>query len=226
MVQAVVRAEPGLRDCAIALLEGTAPLRKVVAANDAALRAGIELGMTESQAEDFCAVQVRLRSPALEKTAHAALMDLGWSVSPRVEDTAADTIVLDLAGLGSLLGSEEIIAERLIEGASLLGLTARVAISSNLETAIHAARGFAGVTLIPAGEEAKTLGGLPVGVLVTSDGLSPRAEILETLDSWGVRTCGALAALPVLAAFGAAGAGGSSAARIRARCEFACDGAG
>src|SRR5579862_1659046 len=184
MVQAVVRAEPGLRDSAIALLEGMAPLGKVVAANDAALRAGIELGMTESQAEDFCAVQVRSRSVALEKTAHAALMDLGWSVSPRVEDTAADTIVLDLAGLASLLGSEEIIAERLIERASLLGLTARVAISSNLETAIHAARGFAGVTLIPPGEEAKTLGGLPVGVL------SPAAETLETLDSWGVRTCG------------------------------------
>ena len=105
MVQAVVRAEPGLRGCAIALLEGTPPLRKVVAANDAALRAGIELGMTESQGEDFCAVQTRLRSVALEKTAHAALMDLGWSVSPRVEDTAADTIVLDLAGLASLLGS-------------------------------------------------------------------------------------------------------------------------
>jgi protein ImuB len=198
MVQAVVRAEPGLRDSAIALLEGMAPLRKVVAANDAALRVGIELGMTESQAEDFCVVQVRLRSPVLEKTAHAALMDLGWSVSPRVEDTAPDTIVLDLAGLASLLGSEEIIAERLIERASLLGLTVRVAISSNLETAIHAARGFAGVTLIPSGEEAKALGGLPVSVLVTSDGLSPRAEILETLDSWGVRTCGALAALPVL----------------------------
>jgi protein ImuB len=198
MVQAVVRAEPELRDCAIAILEGTPPLRKVVAANGAALQAGIELGMTESQAEDFCAVQVRSRSVALEKTAHAALMDLGWSVSPRVEDTAADTIVLDLAGLSSLLGSEEIIAERLIEGASLLGLMARVAISSNLETAIHAARGFAGVTLIPAGEEAKSLGSLPVGVLVISDGLSPRAEILETLDSWGVRTCEALAALPVL----------------------------
>ena len=66
MVQAVVRAEPGLRDSAIALLEGMAPLRKVVAANDAALLAGIELGMTESQAEDFCAVQVRSRSVALE----------------------------------------------------------------------------------------------------------------------------------------------------------------
>ena len=198
MVQAVVRAEPGLRDCAIALIEGTPPLRNVMAANDAALRAGIELGMTESQAEDFCAVQIRLRSPVQEKTAHAALMDLGWSVSPRVEDTAPDTIVLDLAGLASLFGSEEMIAERLIERASGLGLAARVAIASNLETAIHAARGFPGVTLIPAGRRSEKLGGLPVGVLVTSDGLSPRAEILETLDSWGVRTCGALAALPVL----------------------------
>jgi protein ImuB len=198
MVQAVVRAEPGLRDCAVALLEGTAPLRKVVAANDAALRAGIEVGMTESQAEDFCVVQVRARSPVQEKSAHAALMDLGWSVSPRVEDTAPDTIVLDLAGLASLLGSEEIIAEQLIERASGLGLAARVAVASNIETAIHAARGFAGVTLIPDGEEAKRLGGLPVSVLVTSNGLSPRTEILETLDSWGVRTCGELAALPVL----------------------------
>ena len=198
MVQAVVRSEPGLRDCAVALLEGTAPLRKVVAANEAALRAGIEVGMTESQAEDFCVVQVRARSLVQEKTAHAALMDLGWSVSPRVEDTAPDTIVLDLAGLASLLGSKEIIAELLIERASRLGLAARAAVSSNLETAIHAAHGFPGITLIPAGEEAKRLGGLPVSVLVAPDGVSPRAEILETLDSWGVRTCGELAALPVL----------------------------
>jgi len=198
MVQAVVRAEPGLRNCALALLEGTPPLRKVVAANEAALRAGIELGMTESQAEDFCVVQVRPRSPLQEKTAHAALMDLGWSVSPRVEDTAPDTIVLDLAGLASLLGAEEIIAERLIERASRLGLTARVAIASNLETAIHAARGFAGVTLIPAGEESKRLSGLPLSVLVTTDALPQHAEILETLASWGVHTCEALAALPVL----------------------------
>ncbi|MGA8143337.1 MAG: DNA polymerase Y family protein [Candidatus Acidiferrales bacterium] len=198
MVQAVVRAEPGLRNCAIALLDGTPPLRTVVAANETALRAGIALGMTESQAEDFCMVQTRLRAPAQEKTAHAALMDLGWSVSPRVEDTAPDTIVLDLAGLISLFGSEEIIAEQLIEGASRLGLAARVGIASNLEATIHAARGFPGVTLIPAGEESKWLGGLPVSVLFPLGTLSTHAEILETLEGWGVHTCAALAALPVL----------------------------
>jgi protein ImuB len=192
MVQAVVRAESELRRCAVALIEGTPPLRTVVAANDTALHAGIELGMTETQVEDFCVVHVRPRSPSQEKTAHAALMDLGWSISPHIEDTALDTIVLDLAGLASLFGSEEIIAAQLIERASGLGLVARVAISSNLEVAIHAARGFTGTTLIPPGEESKWLGGLPVSVL------SPSAETLVTLDSWGVHTCEALAALPVL----------------------------
>jgi protein ImuB len=198
MVQAMVRGEPGLRGRAIALIEGTAPLRIVVAANDAASQAGIELGMTESQCEDFSVVQVRPRSPVREKAAHAALMDLGWSVSPRVEDTALDTIVLDLAGLASLSGSEEMIAKQLIQRAEELGLAARIAISSNPETAIHAGRGFPGITLIPPGEEAKWLGGLPVSVLLPTKLPSSPAEILETLESWGVYTCEALAALPVL----------------------------
>src|ERR1700719_2445636 len=166
IVQAMVRGEAALRERAVAIVDGTPPLWSVVAANRHAAQLGIELGMAKSQAAQFTGVEIRHRSPAQEKTTHEALLDLGWSVSPRVEDTAADTIVLDLAGLASLLGSEEIIAERLIERASLLGLTARVAISSNLETAIHAARGFAGVTLIPPEEEAKALGGLPVSVLV------------------------------------------------------------
>ena len=198
MVQAVVRAEPTLRDGELALIEGTPPLRKVVAANEASQLAGIERGMTESQLEAFCSVQVRLRSTAQEKSAHAALLDLGWSVSPRLEDTAADTIVLDLAGLASLFGSDEIIAEQLLERAARLGIAARVAIATNLETAVHAARGFPGITLIPAGEEAKWLGVLPVSVLVPSEADSPGAEMLTTLESWGVRTCEALVALPVM----------------------------
>lgn len=202
MVQAVVRGEPALCNGALALIEGTPPPRKVVAANERALRAGIELGMTESQVEAFCDVQVRPRSPSQEKSAHAALLDLGWSVSPRVEDTAADTIVLDLAGLTSLFGSDESIAEQFMERAAQLGMSARVAIAANLETAIHAARGFAGITLIPAGEEAKWLGSLPVRVLISSEmpfeADSPGGEMLATLESWGVQTCEALAALPVL----------------------------
>jgi protein ImuB len=192
IVQAVVRGEFSLHGRAVAIVEGTPPLWSVVAANPHALRMGIELGMVKSQAAQFTAVEIRHRSPAQEKAAHEALLDLGWSVSPRVEDTAADTIVVDLAGLGALFGSEEKIAQELAKRSASLGLSARIAAAGSIEVAILAARGLAGVTLIAPGEEAQRLSALPVHTLL------PSPEILETLARWGVETCGALAALPVI----------------------------
>ncbi|HXN20674.1 MAG TPA: DNA polymerase Y family protein [Candidatus Binatus sp.] len=191
-VQAVVRAEPGLGNRAVALVDGTPPIWNVVAANEVALLAGIELGMSKSQATPFRAVEIRKRSRVQEKSAHAALLDLGASFSPRLEDTASDTIILDISGLTSLFGSDENISAQLVQRASALGLFVHVAVSSNLEVSLHAARGFSGITVIPPGEEAKSLGQLSVRTLL------PSAEILETLERWGVRDCAALAALPVL----------------------------
>jgi protein ImuB len=203
MVQAVLRAEVGprdnvelradgeLRDAAVVLVDGTAPLINVVAANKAAWCAGIQLGMAQTQAQ-LCGVEIRRRSRTLEKAAHAALLDLGWSMSPRVEDHAEDTILADLAGLNSLFGAEENIAREFARRAVELHLRVHVAVSTNLEVAVHAARGFAGITVIPEGEEARHLSGLPVQTL------APSAEVLETLERWGIRTCAALGALPVL----------------------------
>jgi len=193
LVQAVLRAEGELRDRenAVALVDGTAPLINVVAANDAAWRTGIQLGMAQTQAQ-LCGVEIRRRSRVLEEAAHAALLDLGWSMSPRVEDHAQGTILADLAGLNSLFGAEENIAREFARRAAELRLRVHVAVSANLEVAVHAARGFAGITVIPEGEEARHLSGLPVQTL------APSAEALETLERWGIRTCAALGALPVL----------------------------
>jgi protein ImuB len=195
MVQAVLRAEVDLREKAVAVVDGTAPLANVmggvVAANEAAWRAGIQLGMAQPQAQ-LCGVEIRRRSQAQEKAAHAALLDLGWSMSPRVEDHAQDTILADLAGLNSLFGAEENIAREFARRAAELRLRVHVAVSVNLEVAVHAARGFAGITVILEGEEARYLSGLPVQTL------APSAEALETLKRWGIRTCAALGALPVL----------------------------
>ena len=191
MVQAVLRAAVELREKAVALVDGTAPQIHVVAANDAAWRAGIQLGMAETQAQ-LCGVEIRRRSRAQEKAAHAALLDLGWSMSPRVEDHAQDTILADLAGLNSLFGTEENIAREFARRAAELRLQAHVAVSANLEVAVHAARGFAGITVIPEGEEARYLSRLLVQTL------APSAEALETLERWGIRTCAALGTLPVL----------------------------
>ena len=103
------------RDCARGW---NAAVVECIAANEAASRIGIELGMARTLAEQFETVQIRPRSRAQEKAAHAALLDLGWSISPRVEDTAPDTIVIDLAGLSSLFGSEESIAGQLAQRAT------------------------------------------------------------------------------------------------------------
>src|SRR5277367_3835182 len=143
---AELRAEPGLRGQAIALIDGNAPpLFSVVAANGRALAAGIFLGMTKANAAQFAGVEVRARSMTAEKAAHAALRDVGWSVSPRMEETAADLIILDIVGLSSLLGSEEQIAELLVARAGECGLRVNVAIAENISAAEIAARGFAGI---------------------------------------------------------------------------------
>ena len=113
MLQSVVRSEPASRGSALAsrgsalaspgsalaVLSGKPPLWSVVAANTAALQAGVQLGMTKSQVAEFCNVEIRHRSEAQEKAVHAALLDVAWSVSPRVEDTAADTIERAIAAL-------------------------------------------------------------------------------------------------------------------------------
>ncbi len=204
LIQAVVRGQRALGDAALALLGGAPPLWSVVAANPAAYEAGIQLGMTKAQVAQFgnvvgardtrarSTVQICMRSESQEKSAHAALLDAAWSVSPRMEDTAPDTIVLDLEGLSSLFGADENIARELARRVAAIGLAARVTVAANIEVAIHAARGFPGITIIPAGEERLRLGALPVGVLTTE------TETLEILERWGVRTLQALAALPVL----------------------------
>jgi protein ImuB len=191
-IQAAVRAEPTLRDRALVLIAGAAPLWNVVAASAAAQCAGIQLGMTKAQVTEFTNVEIRERCEVHETAAHAALLDAAWSVSPRVEDTAADTIVLDLDGLESLFGAQENIAQELIWRAGRVGVAANVAVASNIDSAIVAARGFSGVIVIAAGEESERLGGLPVNVLMVP------TETTEILERWGIRTLGALVALPVL----------------------------
>ncbi len=192
-VAAVVRAYPELREAAAAVLEGTPPMELVCAANEAARALGIEIGMTRLQAQAFGAVELRKRSAAQEEAAHAALLDCAQAFSPRLEDTAADTVIMDLAGLEHLFGSPAKIARDLARRASEMGLEAHVAAASNPDAAVHAARGFAGVTVIPPSQEAERLGTLSIEVL------APSPELLDTLERWGVRNLRALAALPEVA---------------------------
>lgn len=175
-VEAVLRAEPDLRARPVAILEGKPPLQKVLGVNEKARQLGIEPGVSKIQIEPCTELTLRARSPLQESAAHAALLDCAQSFSPRVEDTAPDTVILDLAGLESLFGSPARIARDLARRASDLGLEVHVAAASNPDTAMLAARGFPGVTIIPEGKEAERLGNLPLDVLLSE--LSPAAAAL------------------------------------------------
>ncbi|HET9802411.1 MAG TPA: DNA polymerase Y family protein [Candidatus Acidoferrum sp.] len=199
-VQAVVRMEPELRNKAVGVFAGAAPLTKVFAANAAARRLGIETGMTRMQAEAFAGIEWRWRSPASEATAHAALLDCAWTISPRVQNAGKrsendlnDTVVLDLAGCEKLFGSPEKIAQDLRRAAVNVGFEANVAVAENDSAAVTAAQGFSGVTVIPPGEENARIGALAL------ENLRMPLDSLETLRRWGIHTCLQFGALPEIA---------------------------
>jgi protein ImuB len=199
-VQAVVRLEPDLQGKPVAILAGAPPLTKVFAVNREARSLGIETRMTKVQAETFQGIACRWRSLSQEASAHAALLDCAWTISPRVEDGAkregqdfSDTAVLDIAGCETLFGSPEKIAHDVKRVASEVGFETNVAVAGSPLAAVCAAQGFAGVTVIPAGEE-----GLRIGRL-SLEALRIPFEFVETLKRWGIRTCAEFAALPEIA---------------------------
>lgn len=212
-LQAILRAEPGLRSQAVAVLEGKPPLEKILVANERARAAGVLPGMTKLQFEGSAEIVLRDRSEFQELAAHQALLDCAQAFSPRIEDSARDTVLLDLSGLDKLFGPLPKVGRGIFHRAQEMGLEINVAVAGTLASAALAANGFAGVTVIPEGKEAEVLGGLPIEVLFAANTaaedslnskrlysyVSPRLrddEILETFRGWGIRKFRDLGALP------------------------------
>src|SRR5207249_4231929 len=120
------------------------------------------------------------------------LIALAAGFSPTVEATAPHTVTFDVAGLDRLFGLPQDVAAAIARRARETGAQAALALATNPDAAISAARGFPGVHIIPHGDEAKFLATLPVTLL------DPSPELLETLERWGIRRFGELAALPPL----------------------------
>jgi protein ImuB len=120
------------------------------------------------------------------------LAALAFEFSPVVERTASDTVMLDVSGLDRLFGCPQDVAAAIARRAAETGVRANLALASNPDAALCAARGFPGVSILPYGDEAKFLGPLPLAAL------GPSSELLETLERWGIRRFRDLAALPPL----------------------------
>ena len=120
------------------------------------------------------------------------LQTMAFEFSPVVEALPDDTVVLDAGGLDRLFGLPQEVAAAMAKRAVETGVKANLALASTPDAAVYAARGFAGVSVIPHGDEAKYLGPLPLSLL------APSPELQETLESWGIRRFQDLAALPPL----------------------------
>jgi protein ImuB len=163
----------------------------------------------------FACIYGRLPKPGFQGDSREALLiNLAFTFSPLVEQTAVDTVVLDVSGQELLFGSAvnqfvpdgaEIdssrnIAEEITRRASQLSFKVNVSVAANPDVAIHAARSFRGVTVVPVGEELSQLGNLSLKMLDYSLAGIQKArveEIRETLALWGLRTFSDMARLPL-----------------------------
>ena len=134
-----------------------------------------------------------------------SLAEFAYTFSPLVEETAAESVVIDVEGCALRFGSAYELADQIAKQAKSkapggLGCKVNVALAANPDAAIHAAKFCEGVTFTAPGEELTCLGSLPLTALQYSlvDIEKKRAaEILETLKLWGVRTFKEFAELPV-----------------------------
>lgn len=198
-----LRSEPELISEALAIFRGNGNAARLVAATRRARQAGLQPGMSLSQARSLVPkLTVRSRDSICEEAAQASLLEVAESFSPRVEDAHEGVAYLDLSGLerhyqapsktsGSISAacSEEHIGRVLIAAGDRAGLPVRVGIASTKLAARVAAELPGSPTVIPEGEEAAALAPLPLARL------SPAGEVVETLHRWGIHSIGDFARL-------------------------------
>ena len=186
--------QPALRTQPL-VVGGDPRSRGVVAtANYAARQFGIHSAMSCAEAARRCphAVFVRPRHTLYREYSQAV-----WAavreVVPAVERTGLDEGYLDFAGLAAEFGRARVVAEAVqtsVRAATSLSCSLGVAPSKVVAKVASDRRKPGGITVVPAGTEARFLAPLAVRKL---PGVGPRAE--ERLRAAGIITVGALAAL-------------------------------
>jgi protein ImuB len=141
---------------------------------------------------------------ALERSPDG-LLAVARDFSPRVMRVATPDrldIVLDVSGLGQLIGEPPAIARELARALGEASIDALVAIASTHTAArLLVSGGAAGVAVAP-GDPAAAVASLPVADLEPLETLPPAINVrdrirpYETFERWGIHTLGDLAALP------------------------------
>src|SRR5262245_25575937 len=118
-----------------------------------------------------------------------ALVAVARAFTPRVQAFGPTPVLLDLQWLGRLWPTADALAQPLPDPLRQWRIGPHVARAWSRAAARVVARGRAGVTIVPPGQEAAALAPLPLGLLEAPP------ETRELLSRWGLRTFGDLAAL-------------------------------
>jgi protein ImuB len=191
--QALLRLRTDLQSQPVAVLDGPASQETICSMNRHAVRRGAALGMTKLEAEGLSGLQLLPRSTEVETAAHAVFLECAAQFSPRIEKVSEGTayaLALDIAGTERLFGPTERLSARLRDDMATAGFRVSIAVSANFHAARMKATATHGITIIPDGEEARSLEKLPIAALNLTD------EHKETFALWGIRALGELAALP------------------------------
>jgi protein ImuB len=196
-ITALVRANSELRDKPFALSHGVQA--GLIAVSPCARARGVRPGMTAAHARALAPdLIVAYRSPAAERSAADAFLDIAESISPVVEEGEPGTVWLDLGGLERLYehsatshasGPEYIISTR----AHQVGLDVSVGVASSKEVAYLAAR-CGGIRTIKSGMEREFIDWIPLDLLGLGGGPDGDGAEFE-LARLGIRRLGELARL-------------------------------
>ncbi|MBN9983792.1 Y-family DNA polymerase [Rhizobium laguerreae] len=188
------RADPAIPvEEAIAVISKTGSKRWVSAADAAARKAGVRVGMPAAKAQAlFQGLRMIDADPAADA---AALVRITmWALSqysPIVAVDGSDGIVMDTDGADHLQGGEERMLTSIANRFRAKGLTARVAIADTWGAANACTRAISRETVIvPRGETVRAVEKLPISLLRLPE------KIVGDLRTLGFKTIGELANTP------------------------------
>lgn len=167
--------------------------RWVSAADTAARKVGLRVGMAASKAQAIIANLTMIDADPASDAAALERLAL-WALrqySPVVAVDGTDGIVMDTEGADHLRGGEELLISGLVNLLRGRGLTARAAVADTWGAA-HAITHFttAETTVVPVGGVTKAVVGLPIHCLRLP------ADTIQSLRVLGVETVGELSAMP------------------------------
>ncbi len=191
---------PAVAAAAAADLPATAPVavtlaNRVIACSAAARSAGVRRGLRRRESQARCPhLHVVTADPARDARYFEGVTAAVDDLVPRAEVLRPGLLVLSVRGAARYFGSEDAVAQRLIDAVAAAGAECQVGVADQLPTAVFAAR--AGRVVEP-GQDASFLSALSIRQLATEPSLSApgRGELADLLWRMGIRNIGQFAAL-------------------------------